>query len=1083
MEANKILEELILENRKRIAIFGVGKLWEKFKNHRYLKQFRIVSYFDNNKSGMIIDGVVVMPTKEVTKASFDYILIMSNAFSTEMRAQLLDFGIAESKILDWGQFIFRQRLQNADKSLAVVGLKELNELKNNEGFFKGFDLYEIYDDEVKPGINIEYGVYQRGLMNIEKEPVDNIVVLKSNEKEIISKLISKGLPENKIVTQDYLNYKKKYANKNKKRIAIIGYPVVLSDEQFEIISSKYQIIAVLTDKEEYIGDRYRGVSILPIQCAEQLNCDLYICEGIDNNLLSKCNVDEKTITDFDSLGIYSDKKNVLVFGTGVYLKNRIDDPIFENVRIIAFIDNDEKKWGTSIRDIEIMRPEYGVKLNYDIVVIMSKAYYEMKQQLISLGVEEGKISNFIQLGGEVTYAGSNLHVEEVMLDKFEPLVSIIVPNYNHEKFLRERLDSIYNQTYKNIEVLLLDDCSKDNSTQILDEYAERYQDITAKHYNTVNAGKAFLQWEKGINLAKGSLIWIAESDDYSEEDFLEKLVKEFRKESVMLAFARSVFVKKGEQVWSQEEYLHDIPINWRESFVMSAHELVNKGFCIKNLVPNVSSCVFRKPTDISNELHNYWRTMNLCGDWMFYLEIIKGGSVSYRADLTNYYRIHDGSTSLKIQKQYSYFNEQAEISKYIIRNYNCNNDFVYRVLQNLKIHLKDNFADIDINTVDHYYNVDEIMSTASERKPNIGMCVYGICSGGGETYPLFMANELRRKGYPVTVYDLGMGEYNYEIRKKLNNDVPLVRIKNLSMLYAYFKEYGTEVVHSHHASVDETISDCIKGSMDLNIKQIITLHGMYEAVLEENATRTIYKVLDTCGCFVYIADKNLIPFIRLNQYDNNKERFIKLPNGLPQIKYSAINRESLGIGEDDFVLCLVSRAIKQKGWYEAIEAVTMARKRIKGCNIHLLLLGDGDVYEELKNSDISKMPYIHLLGSKNNVRDYFAMADMGLLPTWFEGESYPLVVIECLMSGKPVMATDVAEVKNQLKDENGELAGELIHIYNGKVDVNELTDAIVNIAEDHEKYELMKARTGSAALKFDISNIVDKYVELYKKIL
>ena len=53
-----------------------------------------------------------------------------------------------------------------------------------------------------------------------------------------------------------------------------------------------------------------------------------------------------------------------------------------------------------------------------------------------------------------------------------PLVSIIVPNYNHEKYLKQRLDSIFNQTYSNFEVILLDDCSSDSSQTILLEYAK-----------------------------------------------------------------------------------------------------------------------------------------------------------------------------------------------------------------------------------------------------------------------------------------------------------------------------------------------------------------------------------------------------------------------------------------------------------------------------------------------------------------------------------------------------------------------------------------------------------------------------------
>lgn len=103
-----------------------------------------------------------------------------------------------------------------------------------------------------------------------------------------------------------------------------------------------------------------------------------------------------------------------------------------------------------------------------------------------------------------------------------PLVSVIVPNYNHASFLVERLESIYNQTYKNIEVILLDDCSTDNSREILSYYAKKYAHKTITLFNDVNSQRVFRQWNKGLNVAKGELIWIAESDDYCELDFLEK---------------------------------------------------------------------------------------------------------------------------------------------------------------------------------------------------------------------------------------------------------------------------------------------------------------------------------------------------------------------------------------------------------------------------------------------------------------------------------------------------------------------------------------------------------------------------------
>jgi glycosyltransferase involved in cell wall biosynthesis len=83
------------------------------------------------------------------------------------------------------------------------------------------------------------------------------------------------------------------------------------------------------------------------------------------------------------------------------------------------------------------------------------------------------------------------------LDLFSPLVSIIVPNYNHEKFLKKRLDSIFNQTFQDFEVILMDDCSTDDSRIILSDYAKNSK-VSHCIFNESNSGNTFKQWVKGL---------------------------------------------------------------------------------------------------------------------------------------------------------------------------------------------------------------------------------------------------------------------------------------------------------------------------------------------------------------------------------------------------------------------------------------------------------------------------------------------------------------------------------------------------------------------------------------------------------
>ena len=114
------------------------------------------------------------------------------------------------------------------------------------------------------------------------------------------------------------------------------------------------------------------------------------------------------------------------------------------------------------------------------------------------------------------------------MTKTNPLVSVIIPNYCHSRFLDLRIQTVLNQTYKNLEIIILDDCSPDNGASRL--IIEKYRNnplVSHIIYNEVNSGNTFLQWKKGIELCKGEIIWIAESDDFCECNMLEELIIAF----------------------------------------------------------------------------------------------------------------------------------------------------------------------------------------------------------------------------------------------------------------------------------------------------------------------------------------------------------------------------------------------------------------------------------------------------------------------------------------------------------------------------------------------------------------------------
>ena len=113
-----------------------------------------------------------------------------------------------------------------------------------------------------------------------------------------------------------------------------------------------------------------------------------------------------------------------------------------------------------------------------------------------------------------------------------PLISVIVPIYNVEKYLARCVDSIVNQTYKNLEIILVDDGSPDRCPQMCDDYAEKDSRIKVVHKN--NGGLSDAR-NAGMAVATGEYISFIDSDDYVSDDFFECLLNVMNKENSDIA--------------------------------------------------------------------------------------------------------------------------------------------------------------------------------------------------------------------------------------------------------------------------------------------------------------------------------------------------------------------------------------------------------------------------------------------------------------------------------------------------------------------------------------------------------------------
>ena len=110
----------------------------------------------------------------------------------------------------------------------------------------------------------------------------------------------------------------------------------------------------------------------------------------------------------------------------------------------------------------------------------------------------------------------------------EPLISVIISVYNTEQYISKCLDSILNQTYKNLEIIVINDCSKDKSYEILKKYAKNNSNIKLLN-NEVNKGLSYSR-NIGLDHSNGEYIGYIDSDDYIDDTYYEKLVKAILKE-------------------------------------------------------------------------------------------------------------------------------------------------------------------------------------------------------------------------------------------------------------------------------------------------------------------------------------------------------------------------------------------------------------------------------------------------------------------------------------------------------------------------------------------------------------------------
>jgi glycosyltransferase involved in cell wall biosynthesis len=194
-----------------------------------------------------------------------------------------------------------------------------------------------------------------------------------------------------------------------------------------------------------------------------------------------------------------------------------------------------------------------------------------------------------------------------------PLVSIIIPTYNRADKLKSAIESVLSQTYKNIQLIVIDDGSEDHTSLLMESYPQ------AEYVIQEHAGQAAAR-NNGLRCAKGSIVASLDSDDTWNEDFLERCVFKLEADQLDFVFANWLQEAKGGEDWdflSGDPFLKPYLKNTDDGWITLSYPELRRIYMEACPSPS-SSVVIRRSSIVSG-----WDDrINVCDDWCMYLDVI-----------------------------------------------------------------------------------------------------------------------------------------------------------------------------------------------------------------------------------------------------------------------------------------------------------------------------------------------------------------------------------------------------------------------------------------------------------------------------
>lgn len=237
-----------------------------------------------------------------------------------------------------------------------------------------------------------------------------------------------------------------------------------------------------------------------------------------------------------------------------------------------------------------------------------------------------------------------------------PFISVLVTSYNYERYIRQTLDSVLAQTYKNYEVIIVDDGSTDNSVTVIDEYVKKYKNFHLyQHNGGINKGLP-ASFKLGVEKAKGAYIAVLESDDYWAPNNLLEKVKMINKhpDAVIISNTIIPFGDDFDEVSKAKPYVELLNHSFQEKNVVTVTD------DLFNHIPTFSAVMIKK--DVLKNL-DFDTPIPAFLDLYLYKQILAKYPLYYIAKPLTYWRRHTKSYNAISNQVNNYAKEKEFLRK------------------------------------------------------------------------------------------------------------------------------------------------------------------------------------------------------------------------------------------------------------------------------------------------------------------------------------------------------------------------------------------------------------------------------------